>query len=983
MKANISIKLVLGLLLTTLSTLSAPAASLAYEGFDYLPPGTPLNALSGGSGFAPGGWAADPGVSVQPPGLSTPLGLASMGLCVGGGFYGFRQLANPLNQPEYWVSYMIQASPGNDMVYLGLDTVPSTMPSISFGRILNNCFIRQGSTMLGQVVYPWSAGSTDLLVAHIKQMGLFTQVELWVNPPNFTVAPTLSVAASCPAYTWVNLQVQPGFLADEIRIGETSGDVAAGASGPPTITSQPQNQTVACRSNVTFVVAASGSPPLSYQWSFDGIPLAGGTDSVLALDNVSTVNGGTYSVTVSNSAGGLGSDPALLTVTEAAPRLSIVQQGTSFVVQWDPTCTDFGLEENISLVQGQSAGITNPLPWIPSAAPVSLVGGKFTASIAADSSMKFFRLRAGAAAPGSSYNPYGVAVDPLNMINSVMIDANGSPTQYMQTTLTLDNFSYVTFPHDPKPDDFPPPQLPKISPVLTGWLQTNSLSQQVPLIVTFVDKARIPLLPELTSDAERGTPSNRLSQAVAEVSRNRLAAQAPMLQSLHSYADFSLVEQYWLVNAAQVSAQLGAVQGLSQSPDVAYIQPVEGGELPPIENQVDEGRTLIVSDPYYNLGLTAPWIGLIDTGVRASHVLFNAPSHLAWLRDCVNGGGDCNGVLNPGFDTSDGWNHGTSTAAIITGNNRLGNDYRGVTAVSLDSWKVYPNGVGLNSAAAIRAIQNAVTASDKVLVGEMQAAETENGAIATAADNAYNAGAIFVSANGNNGPNAGTVNSPAIAHKVLGVGGFMVDTLAQYNGQSRGPATDGRYKPDIQTPTWSETASDANDTALQVFTGTSGATPYASAAAMLGRNWLRQFGIYDNGQTYAFMILYGQHNYPYDNTVGAGPLKMEVNGWGYWGKLAVLNGQTIDIPINVPAGRQNFEGALWWPETVLQPHNDLDLFLVDPTGVVRASGVSAPSIFERATVAGPLAVGTWKVRIRGYSVPTFVQVVYWAAAVHF
>jgi hypothetical protein len=303
--------------------------------------------------------------------------------------------------------------------------------------------------------------------------------------------------------------------------------------------------------------------------------------------------------------------------------------------------------------------------------------------------------------------------------------------------------------------------------------------------------------------------------------------------------------------------------------------------------------------------------------------------------------------------------------------------------VSLDSWKVYPNGVGLDSAAAVRAIQNAVGASDKVLVGEMQASETENGAIATAADNAYNSGAIFVSANGNYGPNASTVRSPGIAHKVLGVGGFMVDTLAQYDNQGRGPATDGRYKPDIQAPTWSETAANVNDTALQVFTGTSGATPYASAAAMLGRNWLRQFGIFDNGQTYAFMILYGQHNYPYDNTVGAGPLKMAVNGWGYWGKLGVGNGQTIEIPINVPAGRRNFEGALWWPETVSQSHNDVDLFLVDPTNVVRASGVSAVSIFERATVAGPLAVGNWKLRIRGFNVPTGSLVVYWAAAVHF
>jgi len=224
MKLNMLKYMSCAVLVTALGVSTAPAASLVYEGFDYLP--SPLNGLSGGKGFAAGPWGADPNVTVQPPGLSTLLGLPSTGLCVGGGFYGFRQLGSPLNQSEYWVSYMIQASPGNDMVYLGLDTVPSTMPSISFGRILNTCFIRQGNTTLGQVAYPWSVGSTDLLVTRIKQLGLFTQVDLWVNPPNFTVPPLLTVAASCPAYTWVNLQVQPGFLADEIRIGTTPGDVA-------------------------------------------------------------------------------------------------------------------------------------------------------------------------------------------------------------------------------------------------------------------------------------------------------------------------------------------------------------------------------------------------------------------------------------------------------------------------------------------------------------------------------------------------------------------------------------------------------------------------------------------------------------------------------------------------------------------------------------------------------------------------------------
>lgn len=37
--------------------------------------------------------------------------------------------------------------------------------------------------------------------------------------------------------------------------------------------------------------------------------------------------------------------------------------------------------------------------------------------------------------------------------------------------------------------------------------------------------------------------------------------------------------------------------------------------------------------------------------------MFNAPSHIAWMRDCVNGGPNCNTTTNPGYDPSDfTWN---------------------------------------------------------------------------------------------------------------------------------------------------------------------------------------------------------------------------------------------------------------------------------------------------------------------------------------
>lgn len=581
------------------------------------------------------------------------------------------------------------------------------------------------------------------------------------------------------------------------------------------------------------------------------------------------------------------------------------------------------------------------------------------------------------------YNPYDVPLDPLYQISTVGMGEDkgvGKVERYHipDANITLDDRT-----EQKEQEKVYPTDGSKLSPVLQQWLTDKDPDEPVDIIISFKDDMKMPRLPLLAEGENRDEGGTKRDQAINALLRERNKSQAETLKQLSQYGDFKPHHGFWITNAVTGQTLLGQVKSLAESDDVIYIQPVEGGEKPPQDannnNDAQDARAWIDSDPYFNLSLTAPWIGLLDTGVRDTHEMFNGPDHIAWMRDCVNGDNNCQDTGDPAFDPTDfSWNHGTRTAGVLIGNNVNGNAFRGVTEIRMDSWQIYTAG-GLDSAAAVLGIQAAVRASDKVLVGEIQANEADNGAIATAADAAYDTGVIFVSANGNFGSNASTVRSPGIAHKVLGVGGFMTDGGAQYNNQGRGPANDGRVKPDIQAPTWSETASGSSDTALGVFTGTSGATPYAAAAAMLSRNWLRQYATFDNGQIYAFMILYGQNPYPYNNTVGAGKLEMATNGWAWWGKVAVSTGMNVDIPINVPANRRNFDGALWWPETVAQSHNDVDLYLIDPSGVERDRGFSGSSVFERAAVNGTLQTGTWTLRIRGYGVPTGAQTVYWAA----
>lgn len=86
---------------------------------------------------------------------------------------------------------------------------------------------------------------------------------------------------------------------------------------PPRITQQPAAQAAVGGVDVMFSVAAAGSPPLSYQWRKDGIPIPGATNALLTLVSVEIADGGNYSVVVTNLAGGDTSLAVPLTVTNS------------------------------------------------------------------------------------------------------------------------------------------------------------------------------------------------------------------------------------------------------------------------------------------------------------------------------------------------------------------------------------------------------------------------------------------------------------------------------------------------------------------------------------------------------------------------------------------------------------------------------------------------------------------------------------------
>ncbi len=93
----------------------------------------------------------------------------------------------------------------------------------------------------------------------------------------------------------------------------------------PTITSHPVSQTINVGQTASFTIAATGSVPLTYQWSKNGTVLGGATNATLTLANAETTaaaNAPGYTVVVSNAAGTAASTAAALTVNVIAPAIT-------------------------------------------------------------------------------------------------------------------------------------------------------------------------------------------------------------------------------------------------------------------------------------------------------------------------------------------------------------------------------------------------------------------------------------------------------------------------------------------------------------------------------------------------------------------------------------------------------------------------------------------------------------------------------------
>jgi hypothetical protein len=101
----------------------------------------------------------------------------------------------------------------------------------------------------------------------------------------------------------------------------------------PSITTQPQSQTISQGQTAIFIANATGSQPLSYQWYKNGIAIAN-ANSIIYTTPAATLtdNGAVYSVTVTNPYGKATSSNASLTVQAVSAPSVITKQPANTVV---------------------------------------------------------------------------------------------------------------------------------------------------------------------------------------------------------------------------------------------------------------------------------------------------------------------------------------------------------------------------------------------------------------------------------------------------------------------------------------------------------------------------------------------------------------------------------------------------------------------------------------------------------------------------
>ncbi len=237
--------------------------------------------------------------------------------------YSLADLAATLDNPSIiWSTTNVPWFPETNTTYDGVSAAQSGVIS---GR--------QQSTLQGvvsgpaTVTYWWNANCDSFwmrlgFVLNGTVLNTITGTTGWQQATNY-------IGAGSQTLQWNLYPVYGAFAGgtgwvDQVQIipGGTAVNIA----------SQPANATNSAGTSATLSVAAIGTPPLIYQWSFNGGILTGATNATLTLNNLQTNNAGLYAVSVTNAYGSVASSNATLVVNPSGPVITLQPVGSSVAV---------------------------------------------------------------------------------------------------------------------------------------------------------------------------------------------------------------------------------------------------------------------------------------------------------------------------------------------------------------------------------------------------------------------------------------------------------------------------------------------------------------------------------------------------------------------------------------------------------------------------------------------------------------------------
>ncbi len=144
--------------------------------------------------------------------------------------------------------------------------------------------------------------------------------------------------------------------------------LATSALGQPAITTQPLSQTNYVRTTATFIVAATGTEPVTYQWQWDRpstdfTDLLDETNAILTISGVQTNDAANYRAIVTDATGNTNS---------IAVHLTVLIPATLFISQSAPGFVTLSWTGNMALLAGQF-GASGNINWymLTNASPVT------------------------------------------------------------------------------------------------------------------------------------------------------------------------------------------------------------------------------------------------------------------------------------------------------------------------------------------------------------------------------------------------------------------------------------------------------------------------------------------------------------------------------------------------------------------------------------------------------------------------------------